>query len=152
MSLRSRRTRMVTEKWRILDRKGLIRLLGNSRKTMKNVVCVKVVSYHDIVFLANSANNIQTRRPKDEMGPPNEIVGALVLPSIDFWSPQWVPPVGLNATWLFFPQKTLKINCKSFVFLGQGDQQSQCRYFKLFPASIGIVLVEIRSKRCFSIG
>ena len=51
---------------------------------MKNVVCVKVVSYHDIVFLANSANNIQTRRPKDEMGPPNEIVGALVLPSIDF--------------------------------------------------------------------
>ena len=128
----------------------MIRLLGNSRKTMKNVVCVKVVSYHDIVFLANSANNIQTRRPKDEMGPPNEIVGALVLPSIDFfWSPQWG---SMQHGYSFLKKLCNNKNCKSFVFLGQGDQQSQCRYFKLFPASIGIVLVEIRSKRCFSIG
>ena len=52
---------------------------------MKNVVCVKIVSYHEIVFsAANSACNVWTRRPKDDMGPPTEIVGALVLPSIDF--------------------------------------------------------------------
>ena len=62
----------------------MIRLLENSRKTMKNVVCVKIVSYHEIVFSANSACNVWTRRPKDDMGPPTEIVGALVLPSIDF--------------------------------------------------------------------